>query len=571
MSRSKSFVLLSVLALSVSACSDSALDGPPPVCVDDHGNPVQIIAVTPYRVLNGAPVPACKPDEVPDGFALSLNLVNLEFVERGETDLQLREGDSCGSRSITVGPGEELSAGLFELSLGCAEPHPDDSAECETDDGLANPHVTPAQIEFVGRSAGREPPVAVAILVDHSSSMVGFGNQDRKEVSDNGIVVPGTFSDPTHSRYRAAIDGVVNLLDGDDLLIAYTFNEDGVTLACNAPGIDSVDADKREATCFGPQHDWVAGAIDPSDPAKSVNGAFTVLGQGQVLGNGRTPLWAAVDHAWSFLDEHAKVGQGAQAVELTKHIVVISDSPDTCSEDSPAFLPDTPCSTVSYADVRARIEALPAKDRIPLSFVQFQSFGYPEQDPAQMEAACLTGGIYQWVNRLALEDTSDDLETSLREALGRIRYTFGGVWRLYVEMDAAATLPPDRVYALDGELRVKPSVLTLKERSFQFRFAAPSDERLLLRRPCTAEAQCPGGAEGDCVTSCNPDGSVCAWPSTNARGEAIPGMPVGQGGACTQADVTDGTCCCGVCQESGGTCSVKAAVCCDPTLDMTCI
>ena len=545
----------------------------------DPVKPVQIISVTPFMTENGKRVPACKADQVPEGVALAFNLISTEHKGslRGNTDLQVREGDRVGDNPVTVGPGKNINTNIFGLGLDCLEAYPDETASCESDDGLKSPKNELAQVAFTRRSASRRQPIAVAVLVDHSSSMIGFGNQDRKEVKDDGFVVPGKFADPTHSRYRAAIDGIINLLNENDLLIAYYFDEDGVMLACNAPGIDNIpDEVQRERTCFGSQHDWVAGAIDPSDPTKTFNGAFTDLGQGSILAKGRTPLWAAVDHAWTFLKDNGKVNNDGDIVELPKHVIVITDSPDTCNPKSPAFLPDESCSSVSYDDFRAKVEALPLEQRIPVSFVQFQSYGYPEQDPAQMEAACLTGGTYQWVNRLKFADTSDQLEAALREALGRIRYTFGGVWHLFIDIetltsaDADKNLPPGRVFATDGELTVKPSIVTAKEKTFTFKYSEPNDNRLLFRRTCTAESQCPGGAEGDCFVSCNPQGSVCAWPFESAQGDTLQGIPVGEGGTCTMPDTTEGTCCCGTCQATDATCNVKEGVCCDSDLDQTC-
>ena len=569
----------------IAACGDSLfvdeLAAPPPITMHPV-NPIQIISVTPFRTENGRRVLACKPGEVPEGLALAFNLIG---TGKGgslgsNNDLQVREGDLVGGSNgglVTVGGGASVRPDIFQVDLSCIEAYPDETSTCESDDGVMSPNSGVSEVELVKRSPSRTQPIAVAILVDHSSSTIGFGNQDRKEVKDDGFVVPGKFADPTHSRYRAAIDGIINLLNDNDLLIAYYFDEDGVMLACNAPGIDGIsDEAQRERTCFGPQHDWVAGAIDPSDPTKILDGAFTDLSQGSILAKGRTPLWAAVDHAWSFLEESGKVNYDGNIVELAKHVVVITDSPDTCNPNSPAYLPDEPCSSVSYDDFRARVEAVPLEQRIPVSFVQLQSYGYPEQDPAQMEAACLTGGTYQWVNRLELADTSDQLETALREALSRIRYTFGGVWRLYIDTpvlydpDADKMLPPGRVFAIDGEVTVKPSIVAAKERTFTFKYSEPNDNRLPFRRMCTAESQCPGGADGDCFVSCNPQGSVCAWPFENAHGTTLQGIPVGDGGSCTMPDTTGGTCCCGTCQATDATCMVKEGACCDSNLDQTC-
>lgn len=543
----------------------------------DPVTPIQIIAATPYKTENGERVPACGSGDQADGFFISFNLKSTEHkgALTGNTDLQVRENDRVGDRAVTVGPGKAINAGIFGLALSCIEGFPDKTSNCETDDGLPNPNATLEDVDFVRRTDSRKQPVAVAVLMDHSESMIGFGNQDRKEVKQ-GFVEPGKFSDPTHARYKAASEGLIRYLNPSDRLIAWYFNEDGVKLACNAPNLEQAgDAIQQERACFGTRHEWVAGATDSSGNA--VEGAFTELGKGTIIARGRTPLWAAVDHAWDFLIANAKGSDG----DLPRHIVVVTDSPDTCNPKSPDFLPDEPCAThLDYDTFKQKVEAVPMAQRIPVTFVQFQSYGYPQQDAAQMEIACLTGGVYKWINRLDYADDSNDFERDLQGALQVIRYTLGGVWRAFVkvpslnEVDGAGNplLPPGLINALDGTLTlVPPNIVNPEQKSYGFHLSPPADSRLLLRRTCTLDTQCPGGQDGDCFVTCNPQGSVCAWPWTNKLNQPQPGIPIGQGGTVTLGDGTEGTCCCGTPQAADAQCSVVQKPCCDSAVDLTCL
>ena len=544
----------------------------------DPERPIELIAATPYKTENGQRVPACGANDQAEGFFVSFNLKSTEHkgALTGNNDLQVRENDRVGDRVVSVGPGKAISPAIFNFNMSCIEAFPDKTDACETDDGLPNPNTSIAAVDFARRSESRKQPVSVAILVDHSESMIGFGNQDRKEVKA-GFVEPGKFSDPTHARYRAAVDGIIRNLNENDRLIAWYFNEDGVNLACAAPNLDLItDPIQRERACFGTQHEWVGGAIDPSDPTKSVDGAFTDLGKGKIIARGRTPLWAALDHAWTFMQTNVPSSDGS----VPRHIVIITDSPDTCDPTSPYFLPDEPCAEhLSFDEFKAKVDAVPMAQRIPISIVQFQSYGYPEQDGAQMEIACMTGGVYRWINRLDFSDDTADFEKALTSVLKRIRYTFGGVWRMYVEVPSLddtkgngdPLLPVGRVFAMDGALTLTPpNIVNPLEVSQTFRLSPPQDERMMLRRTCTLEGQCPNGSDDDCFTSCNLQGNTCAWPATNKMGQTLPGIPVGQGGAITLGDGTEGTCCCGTPQATDATCSVVTAPCCDISVDLTC-
>ena len=577
------WVLAALLALS--GCGDDAVGGSATGDETVWGKPfqpvrfVQLLAVAPYKVENGQRVPACGAGDQAEGMVISFNLHGNGHTAsaEGNTDLQMRENDWIEDQQITVGPGKAISPELFSLKLDCIEAYPDQTAACDSAGSVSGPSATVVDVAFEPRSASRTQAVAVAVLVDHSESMIGFGNQDRKEVKQ-GFTEPGKLSDPTHARFVAASEGLINWLNDNDRLIAWTFNEDGVKLACNAPNLDQVgDPAQRERACFGTNHAWVAGAINPTDPTKTVEGAFTELAKGIDVAKGRTPLWAAVDHAWTFLVENAT----EDGAVLPRHIVVITDSPDTCDPKSPDFLPDEPCSAhLDYDAFKAKVEAVPLAQRIPITFVQFQSYGYPQQDGAQMEAACLTGGAYHWINRLDYADSNSDFGQELQDTLQTTRTTLGGVWRAYVELPSLSevdsggspVLPPGQVYAVDGELALNPpNILWPNEKAFGFHLAPPGDKRLLLRRTCTGDTQCPGGADGDCFRSCNPQGGVCMWPATNALGQAVPGIPIGQGGACTQADQSAGTCCCGTCQAGAASCSVIHTPCCDSSVDQTCL
>ena len=158
-----------------------------------------------------------------------------------------------------------------------------------------------------------------------------------------------------------------------------------------------------------------------------------------------------------------------------KHIVVMTDSPDTCSQNGDWWIQDEPClgagGDVDYASFLARVESTALEQRIPISIIQVQSRGYGSPDPAQMEIACLTGGTYQWINNMDFAQTDTKLNLALRNAYENVRDTIGGVWHLDAELPVLTeegALAPGKVAALEGSVQLAGTNLLPKTASVTF-------------------------------------------------------------------------------------------------------
>jgi hypothetical protein len=176
-----------------------------------------------------------------------------------------------------------------------------------------------------------------------------------------------------------------------------------------------------------------------------------------------------------------------------------------------------------FAMVRAKIESDDFQDRIPVSFVQMESRGYPQRDPRQMEMACLTGGQHVFINF----GVGDDLLNALATALHQIRYTFRGYWRFAMELpqiEPSKPPQPGYLYALEGhgalEQTAAAEVLSVKgEERFDFGYDTDPnvwvwDRRAAVRKECTAgSGHCPDASEeGACATRswwCDEQALVC--------------------------------------------------------------
>ena len=154
---------------------------------------------------------------------------------------------------------------------------------------------------------------------------------------------------------------------------------------------------------------------------------------------GRSNLWQALDLSFKYMKL-----QG----EVARHIVVVTDGTDTCTAESTDFqhcftndgagegpTAQSPCaSAVSFNALRTEVEAYIAERRanqlpndLHISFVHFQSPGYPEHDARMQQLACLTGGNYTFVNSNRL---SAERAEAMTNAMTRLRYSLSGHWGL---------------------------------------------------------------------------------------------------------------------------------------------
>ena len=192
-----------------------------------------------------------------------------------------------------------------------------------------------------------------------------------------------------------------------------------------------------------------------------------------------------------------------------KHIIVVTDSPDTCAVSSYAFRRDAgnvACSAVGYNDVLNSVELEWEDHQIRISFVQFQSVGYRDHDPQQWEMACMTDGHYLFVNSQDLSGGQGERKEPLETAFLKLRYALEGSWRSFIQLPVLGVdsppptgLPVGAMYAVGGTFRfIPPSDLTT------FSVVGRHDQRLVVRKSCS-EGDCSTEADGACTISCATD------------------------------------------------------------------
>ena len=345
----------------------------------------------------------------------------------------------------------------------CLSPHP---AARFTSDCLhpMNQVLRADRLDFLSNSADgtlRDPDRSlrsVAILVDQSGSMNGFvepltgfeyePNLKRFDgvpswISSDGFAARGS----DYPAFRATmVQRLFGLLDPNDPAGVFIFGEDvafdGARILTDQ---DYWNEELARAENFGVNRQLLLNS-----PA---------ISQLQSSAKGRAPLWAAVQDVYSYL----KHSQDTPV----KHLLVITDGPDTCARSSADFAPviryfrtstrkfetgiQDECSGIGLDDFLELVIAdttdkngdpLPS-DQIPVhvSFIQMSSMGYRDVDPGQQQVACLTGGHYFWIDSATLPPSnvydqdvlarwngSHPLQAYLGDAVERFAASLSGAW-----------------------------------------------------------------------------------------------------------------------------------------------
>ena len=517
----KGFLFLSAAVIILAACSD-----PEPeemncpcasgyACVDDAcvkhdpGSPNR--KLDELLVLSSIPVveetapdfsrqyaPLCRaPTEDPDGVIFNVLMQGtMKKSTPPDQDLSLKPGDYVSGQQIAQ---DGLTPELLELSIKCVDQLPDpDPHQCNS--GILGDDLDTQQVDFYRYGDPDADPlgnVAVAILIDMSGSMKGLSDPFppyKEDTFENFTqVVPEGFSfsdnatDPGGSR-MSAVETLIKTLNDDDPVIVFTFNEYKIDIVCKLPDQPDADYAKKEEKCFGTNRELVLGGPE----------GFSLLDAIKGDERGRTPLWTAVDKVVDFMLASSMAENAS-----FRHILVITDGPDTCSPSADLNECSGLCMQyhTEYEMVRANITESEWSDRIPVHFVQLGAKGYPERDPLQQEMACLTGGHYVFVN--AHEIPPDSLLAVLEMTLRRVRYTFRGYWRLAVELSVMQkSNEPDsgRLHALGGWgklLSGAERLFTNNEEFFRFDYGEDQtspyfDRRVSVRKECTPDSDaCP--------------------------------------------------------------------------------
>lgn len=489
---------------------------------------LQAVGVTPVKKVTAADgtitwQPACY------GPADALRLdFNLQSTIEGDSDLQIHPGqDAVGPEIVTIGK-DGLGPANFDLDLECLQPQ-DGIAAGPACTGQSSPssQIVPDGLLYVDHVAGapRHTPVGVAILIDQSASILGTVDQDtclegKAGAFDQIEDISNCQSDHAGLRLTAAKSLLATLNPGDPAIV-FAFNEvDGCQVVCD-PGIGpgASEALKLEA-CYSTDRSLVLPTGAP--------GAIDLL---QGTGKGRSNLWSCVTFVHEFMQTKG---------EAAKHIVVLTDGADTCAPDSEDFQhcftndadttvgsqPQEACSGAkSFSDARAIVEGY-GKGDLHVSFVQFQSKGYPQADGRMTQAACLTGGHHIFLNFNSISESfGGERRDAILDATTRIRNTFSGHWALVADLPAVADLAGGQ-YALAGTLQM--TAPKIKESIAPVHFAwggitsitppalPNTDSRLTLVKPCTVDADCAGATSDPCGMRCSPSSGLCLWPANGA-------------------------------------------------------
>lgn len=421
--------------------------------------------------------------------------------------VQKLEASSADGLSVTLSCEESVDAS----GTGCAGWTPDASRA-----GAA--YVPPKG----GEAAG---PKHVVILIDQSGSTSGLvdASNGNREAQTGDFDIPSSFgslaSDPNNLRLAAARRVLRSVGDATKVCVL-AFGED-IDVQIARP-------DAELATCFG------ATSIDAW---LGVEGIDNFAGSGQ----GRSPLWRAVDVAWDVLAANAEAG-------ASDHVLVLDDGPDTCTGES--FSGCAPCGHAGpgFTDVTARIGS---EDVAPVDFIQFAAPGYPDRDARQMQVACATGGQYLFMRGqddpmgVQAADFMERLERGVIDVIA----SWDGVWRVALELGQD---PPDTargvMNGLSGEVTVAVSSGMVPEDT-RYRFGVLTkadggevnwDHRLSLLRACGSPADCGAEAAGACLVVCSGETLLC---SDDPAGDPLPDGTSCDGGACCAGACGDAACC----------------------------
>ncbi len=262
-------------------------------------------------------------------------------------------------------------------------------------------------------------------------------------------------------------------------------------------------------------------------------------------------MWGAIEFAYHFLrDEVAQT-------DRSNHIIVLTDGPDTCAGEQ-LLSCQTTCTTADPHALAAKIQADhndANAPRIRIHFVQFEALGYPGRDARQVEMACVSGGHYQFINSNAFpRGQTAILLSALETAVANLRFALMGHWELALPSPAYAdsgVVPAGALYGLQGTLIVPASSnMVVIDTAFPFGVGQGKeaeevtnwDRRPTLRKPCSGAADC-GASSGACSIGCSAETGLCPGPDDPSE---LPDLATCETGG------SDGFCCGGTCQSSGG-------------------
>ena len=451
-----------------------------------------------------------------------------QTCETKDCDLGIRpDEDFINLKPVTIG--QTLAADSFDLSIKEIQPHDGTTyPNAESSDEIVDT-VKFDDLAFTNHlgAGGRGTPIGVVILIDQSGSLIGNVDPDTciegkiGEYDYNYSAFQKCASDSKGLRISAARELIENL-NKNDAVAVFSFNEETTSAlepVCGVPGVDAESEEFLLDNCY------------------TANKAYALEAMKQYKGlgkeSGRSNLWTAVNEAYAYLKKKP---------QTVRHIVVLTDGPDTCDSESPWFQhcfesntgdtnpikTQTGCGVPdAFNALKQNIEDSYSKAKTThthISFVHFQSKAYPAMDPYMQSIACLSDGHYQFINnnQLSAENIAAK-QKAFSDAIKRIRLTMGGYWNLRSNKAANTSGTPFQKLltanfgtgSVTGVLAMNAPGLGKHTTKAQYGNGY-LDQRFHMPAFCNDNTEC-GNAKGEtCDTQCSSSTNMCMTPPAGA-------------------------------------------------------
>jgi hypothetical protein len=501
----------------------------------------------------------------PNGLELVVNLLSTKPDKAACTDdkdLSIKDNELVEQKRVrATGLKQTVGPNNFTLQFDCIDERTPGNPACKT---ALNGSLPAAELRYQALSTrcnpdNKDSAINVAILIDHSGSTSGFVDGKTGLEEPPALVNVGKFgddkSDPFNNRTDAA-KTLIETLNPNDRAIAYYFDEQGVGVAASdsfaCAGGSLIDAQD----CSGPADTKCTGGICAADPTEtagkfkdlafgdlenaafgpvSAKKEFLKLGidlKAKFKGAGRAPIWEALNTAAHLFERNSASGGGI--ARQNKHIVIIADGPDTCTETDQFFnykdlsgagtcRSTCAATTTQYKLVMQYLAGLNDTAgqnlHIVVDVIQFQSAAveYQQPDARMMEVACRTGGTYQFINTKDFVRVDANSYRAIDKAVSRVRNSLAGSWRPAFKDGSIANgeIPPGIMQAVRGSLQFSntkfPSLAstytTTNDWGFRYEGGVTEDRRLLFRTACLTNADCGGTGDDPCSAKhCTPAG-----------------------------------------------------------------
>jgi hypothetical protein len=514
-----------------------------------------------------------------------------------DTDRGIRDGERVEQQLVTTNPDfRTVSPTQFQLQIECMEQRVGmgDSSTCNSSATEASPVAQAVAYKANAPRCNPDKPETyqnVAILVDHSGStsglvVTGLDGQGKpvscaaanKFVEDTPGFLPADnlsacMSDPFFVRITE-VQGLIDQLNSKDRVVTMFFDEkNGVQVGCvdalhcqrtNESGVLEVCNGNSEEQCEGrnvacKSKDDCAKAglsaeydcdVDPdfkntstyvtmspeealkncfgNSAAKKAENKYGIAAWAKYEGQGRAPTYESINVAYDFLQK-----QSGLAANQPKHIVLITDGPDTCVETENFTYVDpsgksgkcrNACVTANtkFKDLLQNM----AQDGFPVRVhvIQMQSKGYDQPDATLQELACRSEGTYQFLNSNDYNSSDPDEYNTMARAITAVRHALGGTWRVgfpdnRIGPDPTPVVPHGQMTALRATFKFSNPLFEslgavysnpIDPDDWQLTQLGRSDRRMVFRTACTSNADCGGEGEDPCAAPhCRADG-VCS-------------------------------------------------------------